>query len=68
MKFRPLKVLTLIIMMGVLLLWGCSKLTQENYDKIKPGMTYGQVKAIIGNPDECDSAFAVKKCEELGEL
>jgi hypothetical protein len=40
-----------------LLLLGCgSKVTQENFDKIQPGMTQDEVKAILGGPTESSGA------------
>ena len=34
----------------VLLLAACSKLTLENYDRLKSGMGYQEVKEILGAP------------------
>jgi len=36
--------------MLALLLTACSKLTEDNLQKIQPGMTTDQVKAILGEP------------------
>ena len=55
-----LRVLTLMSLF--LLLAGCSKLSQENYNKLKVGQTYDEVTAIIGKPDKCSSALFVKSC------
>lgn len=33
---------------------GCSKLTPENYAKLKVGMSYNEVTAILGGPSSCD--------------
>lgn len=55
------KLVVLILVFGMLF-WGCSKLNQENYGKIKMGMAYEQVVDIIGNPDVCDEALGAKKC------
>jgi len=41
---------------------GCSKLTPENYAKLKPGLTYEEVKAILGNPARCDDLMGFKSC------
>ena len=43
-------------------LFGCSKVNRENYDKIKMGMEYSQVIELIGNPDKCDAALGMKNC------
>ncbi|HXR57774.1 MAG TPA: outer membrane protein assembly factor BamE [Burkholderiales bacterium] len=36
----------------LLLLAACSKVTQENYSKIREGMTEPEVQAILGSPSE----------------
>ncbi len=36
-------------------LLACSKITQSNFDKIKPNMTMKEVVAIIGEPTSSDS-------------
>ena len=57
-----------IISWGLLLLSlcflavSCSNLTQENYDKIKVGMSYQEVEKILGSNPTCDSAVGVKSC------
>lgn len=45
-----------------LLVAGCSKLTAENYAKIKVGMAYAEVTAIIGNPASCSDIAGFKAC------
>ena len=44
------------------LLFGCSKLTQENYDKLKVGMEYREVVAILGKPDSCSDTLVARSC------
>ena len=44
-------------------LFGCSKLTQENYNKLKAGMPYEEVKAILGKPDSCSEALFTRNCK-----
>jgi hypothetical protein len=44
------------------LLLGCSKVTMANYAKIKRGLTYDQVVAILGKPDNCSEALFVRSC------
>jgi hypothetical protein len=40
-----------------MVLLGCgSKITQENFDKVQPGMTQEEVKAILGAPTESSAA------------
>lgn len=38
-----------------LFILGCSKFTQENFDKIKPEMTMKEVIAILGEPTSAES-------------
>jgi outer membrane protein assembly factor BamE (lipoprotein component of BamABCDE complex) len=45
-----------------ILLTGCSKLTPENYAKLKPGLTYAEVKSILGEPARCDDLVGFKSC------
>lgn len=52
----------LIIFLLIFSLVGCSKITQENYDKIKVGMNYQQVVDILGQADKCDAALGAKSC------
>ena len=45
--------LTLLLLIAVTLVAGCgvgSKVTKENYDKVKEGMTKAEVVAILGAP------------------
>jgi outer membrane protein assembly factor BamE (lipoprotein component of BamABCDE complex) len=41
---------------------GCSKVSKENYDKLKVGMAYEEVVSIIGSPDSCSETFGTKTC------
>lgn len=41
---------------------GCSKLTVENYGKIKPGKGYAEIVALLGKPDSCSEALFMKNC------
>lgn len=40
----------------------CGSLTQENYEKIKVGMSYQEVEKLLGSNPVCDSAMGVKSC------
>lgn len=51
-------VLALVFMTAV----GCSKVSKENYDKLKVGMAYDEVVSIIGSPDSCSETFGTKTC------
>jgi hypothetical protein len=46
----------------LLMLLGCSKLTQENYDKISIGMSYDEVVKLIGKPNTCDDMLGLRSC------
>ncbi|MBY5992910.1 outer membrane protein assembly factor BamE [Ferrimonas balearica] len=45
-----------------LLLAGCGKITQENYDKIEMGMSKSEVEAILGGADHCEQALGTESC------
>lgn len=51
-------------MMIGLAVWlaACSKLTVENYDKLKVGMPYTEVKQLLGTPERCSDVLGVKSC------
>lgn len=56
--------MTIIVCIAIFFLFyaGCSKLTLENYDKIKIGMDYSEVLTIIGDADECSEKLGIKNC------
>jgi hypothetical protein len=56
------KVITFVLCGLLLFVGGCSKLSKENYDKLKIGMSYNEVVAIMGNADTCDAAMGAKNC------
>ena len=56
------KKLIIMALLLYLVLFGCSKLNRENYDKIEVGMDYQEVVSIIGDPDKCDAAMGSKNC------
>jgi hypothetical protein len=41
---------------------GCDNLTQENYNKIKVGMSLQEVEKLLGSSPTCDSAVGMKNC------
>ncbi len=41
---------------------GCSKVNQQNYDKLKMGMSYAEVVQLLGEPEQCESLVAFKSC------
>lgn len=44
------------------LLAACSKVNQENYAKLKAGMTKTEVEALLGAPEECAGAIGLTSC------
>ncbi len=51
-----------MMLLGVLLLVGCSNLSKEKYDKIEMGMTYSRVSDILGKAKECNALAGVSDC------
>jgi hypothetical protein len=43
--------------------FACSKVTQENYEKIEVGMTYEEIIDILGKAQECNSAVGMSNCK-----
>jgi hypothetical protein len=53
----------LSVTFSALLLAGCgTNLNMENYDRIKVGMPYDEVRSILGNPARCSEALTVRNC------
>jgi hypothetical protein len=50
------------IALVALLMVGCSKLTAENYAKLKVGMSYQEVTGILGSPAGCNDLAGLKSC------
>ncbi len=57
-----MKIHVLIAFTLLLALIGCSKMTQENYNKISVGMPYDEVVKLIGKPDKCDDVMGLRSC------
>jgi len=62
-SFIPMiKLVVLVIcMFSLLALTGCSKVSKENYDKIKIGMSYEEVVGVLGKPDTCEEPIMKTK-------
>jgi hypothetical protein len=56
--------ISIVILLTICFLFfvGCSKLTKENYDKIKMGMDHSEVNAILGKASECSDTLGIKNC------
>lgn len=44
-----------VLVMAALLLTGCTRLTQENFNRIEEGMSFEEVRTILGEPTESKS-------------
>ncbi len=53
---------TLLLSLGLLALTACSKLTLENYGKLKMGQKYEEVTALLGEPARCDETLGMRSC------
>ncbi len=62
MVFLKTKVPITVIIFVSLFIFACSKVTQENYEKIKLGMAYEEVVDILGKAQECDSSIGMTNC------
>ena len=52
-----------ICVFSILALAGCSKVSKENYDKIKTGMSYEEVVGVLGKPNTCEEpVLKTKSC------
>ena len=45
-----MKTLLPLLCLALLLLVGCTRLTQENFNRVEDGMTYDEVVRILGEP------------------
>jgi len=61
-KMVTRKSLMVLFIVSLLICFGCSKVTQENYDKLSVGMVYQEVIKILGDPNECKSILNAKNC------
>ncbi|MVW74531.1 outer membrane protein assembly factor BamE domain-containing protein [Pseudomonas xionganensis] len=50
------------LLLCCLALVACSKVNQENYSKLKPGMTKTEVEGLLGGPTECAGALGMSSC------
>ncbi|MFC1515281.1 DUF3862 domain-containing protein [Thermodesulfobacteriota bacterium] len=63
MLFRQFtKGLFILLIFISFMITGCSKVTIENYEKLKVGMSYEEVIAVIGAADECSEKMGTKSC------
>lgn len=51
------------IFLASLLLAACgSQLSMENYNKLKVGQSYEEVRKIVGEPARCDEMLGIRTC------
>lgn len=56
------KINVIISVTLMLILSGCSRLTQENYDQLRMGMAKVEVEAILGEATKCEVSVGVETC------
>ena len=59
----PTALRRMALLVATCLLASCSKVTAENYAKVKSGMEYKEVVGILGNPASCDDIVGFKSCQ-----
>jgi hypothetical protein len=50
------------VLLAFVLLAACGKVNQENYSKLKAGMSKAEVESILGSPRECEGAVGLTSC------
>lgn len=51
-----------IIALGFFVLTGCSKLSQENFDKLEMGMSLAEIEKHIGTHANCAASLGTQSC------
>ena len=60
---RTMTCLLIVLMLGSFVMVGCANnLTKANYEKLKIGMDFEKVAAILGSQTECSEALGTKSC------
>jgi hypothetical protein len=57
MSLRSLALLSFCVLLAA-----CSKINQENYSKIKAGMSKAEIEHLLGKPTECSGALGMSSC------
>lgn len=57
----PRFALATALLVSAFALSACDRLTAENYNKIKTGMSYEEAKGILGAPAECQDVQGMAK-------
>jgi len=53
---------SLVLLAGCLLLVACNKVNQENFSKLRTGMSKAEVEQLLGAPAECAGALGFTSC------
>ncbi|WP_026374873.1 lipoprotein [Aestuariibacter salexigens] len=53
---------SLLALAAIFTLSACTKMTKENYDALKMGMSKPEVEAIIGSADSCEETLGTLSC------
>lgn len=56
------KTILLTVASASLFLAACSKVTQENYDKVDAGMSRAEIEAVLGKATNCSQALGTASC------
>ena len=51
-----------LVLLGALLGACGNQLSLENYNRLKVGQSYDEVKQVIGDPARCDEMLGVRTC------
>ncbi|HXF45550.1 MAG TPA: hypothetical protein VNK91_05470 [Burkholderiaceae bacterium] len=57
-----MKRMLLLALLAATLAAACTRLTAENYAKLRIGMSFDEVQAILGAPDRCSDVLGAKGC------
>lgn len=57
-----MKFLSYALMIALMMVSACSKVNIENYDRLKVGMSYSEVKQLLGEPSKCDEVIGIRTC------
>ncbi|MBL8413960.1 MAG: DUF3862 domain-containing protein [Propionivibrio sp.] len=62
MRLIPLRRIPGLFLSSLLLAACGSQLSLENYNKLKVGQSYEDVRKIIGEPARCDEMLGIRTC------
>jgi hypothetical protein len=62
MSLIPVLRITGLVLTGIFLAACSGQLNLDNYNKLKSGQSYDEVKKIIGEPTRCDEMLGIRSC------